>query len=92
MQRSPSPVPARAGMLSRGQSIPAFSLYGEIGIPALEMLHIEEIESRSSLYQWEIDPHLHSGLYQVVWVGQGSPAARPWRSYVRPSFLTPAGQ
>ncbi|WP_249115580.1 helix-turn-helix domain-containing protein [Azoarcus sp. L1K30] len=72
MQRSPSPIPARSGALARGQAIPAFSLYGEIGIPTLEMLHIEEIESRSSLYQWEIDPHLHSGLYQVVWVGQGS--------------------
>lgn len=71
MNREQGPSPARGAGSSRAQSIPAFALYGETGVPALEMLHIEEIESRSSLYQWEIDPHLHSGLYQVVWVGQG---------------------
>lgn len=65
-------VSDRGNPLHRSHAIPAFSLYGETTTPALEMLHIEEIESRSSLYQWEIEPHLHSGLYQVIWVGQGS--------------------
>lgn len=52
--------------------IPAFALYGEVAAPGLELLHIEEIRSRSMLYQWEIEPHLHHGLYQIVWVQQGA--------------------
>lgn len=35
------------------------------------MLHIEEVWSRSSLYHWEIDAHLHQGLYQILWLRQG---------------------
>ena len=35
------------------------------------MLHIEEVQSRSRLYQWEIAAHVHQGLYQVLWVNAG---------------------
>lgn len=52
-------------------AIPAFALYGEHGAPAPDLLHIEEIQSRSSLYQWEIEPHVHRALYQVIWVAGG---------------------
>ncbi len=52
--------------------IPSFALYGEDAAPGLELLHIEEIRSRSMLYQWEIEPHLHHGLYQIVWVQRGA--------------------
>lgn len=45
--------------------IPRFALYGEAATPGQEMLHIEAVQSRSQLYRWEIDPHLHQGLYQV---------------------------
>lgn len=81
MKNRNSPVAGRAGPNARSQEIPAFALYGETGLPALEMLHIEEIESRSSLYQWEIEPHVHRGLYQIVWVGRGSArvALDEWR-------------
>lgn len=54
--------------------VPAFALYGEPGDPVpagSEMLHIEPIQSRSRLYHWEIDAHVHRGLYQVVWVQRG---------------------
>ena len=51
--------------------IPRFALYGETATPGQEMLHIEEVQSRSRLYRWEIDPHVHQGLYQVLWVQQG---------------------
>lgn len=51
--------------------IPRFALYGEAASPGQEMLHIEEVWSRSSLYHWEIDAHLHQGLYQVLWVRKG---------------------
>lgn len=53
-------------------AIPAFALYGEAAEPGQELLHIEEVQSRSSLYQWEISPHVHKGLYQVLWVQSGT--------------------
>jgi len=52
-------------------AIPAFALYGESVNELHGVLHIEEIQSRSRLYQWEIDPHVHHGLYQVVWLHGG---------------------
>lgn len=65
---SPSPHPPRQA----AQPIPRFALYGEASGTAPELLHIEEVQARSSLYQWEIAPHLHQGLYQVLWVREGS--------------------
>jgi len=68
---APQGAPAGGQVGPRGRSIPAFALYGE-NSPALpEPLHIEEIALRSSRYEWEIEPHVHRGLYQVVWVGEG---------------------
>jgi AraC family transcriptional activator of pobA len=52
-------------------ALPTFTLYGESGLPAPVLLHIETIQSRSSLYDWEIDTHVHQGLHQVVWVRRG---------------------
>jgi len=51
--------------------LPSFSLYGEEGGPAPLLLHIESIVSRSSLYDWEIDAHVHQGLHQLLWLGRG---------------------
>ncbi|OOG47410.1 helix-turn-helix domain-containing protein [Polaromonas sp. A23] len=55
-------------------AIPSFALYGEAASPGQEMLHIEEVQSRSRLYHWEISPHVHQGLYQVLWVQRGEAA------------------
>lgn len=55
-------------------AIPSFALYGEASSPGQEMLHIEEVQSRSRLYHWEIAPHVHQGLYQVLWVHRGEAA------------------
>ena len=55
-----------------GVAIPSFALYGEAATPGQEMLHIEEVQSRSRLYHWEIDTHRHHGLYQVLWVHNGA--------------------
>ena len=55
-------------------AIPSFSLYGDAVAPAADMLHIESIQSRSRLHQWEIDTHRHQGLHQVLWLRSG-PAA-----------------
>lgn len=51
--------------------IPRFALYGEAATPGQELLHIEEVQSRSRLYHWEIEPHVHQGLYQILWVFDG---------------------
>jgi AraC family transcriptional activator of pobA len=53
-------------------TIPSFALYGEAAAPGEELLHIEEVQSRSRLYHWEISPHVHQGLYQVLWLQQGA--------------------
>lgn len=56
-------------------SVPRFSLYGERttdqGSAEQLLLHIEDIQSRSRLYHWEIDAHVHSGLYQLICVNAG---------------------
>jgi len=53
-------------------TIPSFALYGEAAAPGQELLHIEEVQSRSRLYHWEIAPHVHHGLYQVLWLQRGA--------------------
>lgn len=64
MPRSARPRPAAT-------EVPAFALYGEQGAPGLDMLHVESIASRSQRYRWEIDAHLHHGLYQLLWLRSG---------------------
>jgi len=71
-----------------GAAIPTFALYGEAATPGQEVLHIEEVQSRSSLYQWEIEPHVHQGLYQVLWVRTG--AAEVLQDERRETVLGPA--
>ncbi len=67
-----APIPSVPARRPAGDAaIPRFALYGEAASPGQEMLHIEEVWSRSSLYHWEIDAHLHQGLYQILWLRQG---------------------
>jgi AraC family transcriptional activator of pobA len=62
-----SPRPRRAP-----DRLPAFTLYGEAPSgPGALLLHIESIDSRSRLYDWEIDAHVHQGLHQVLWLRTG---------------------
>lgn len=65
-------IPETRATVRKMQAIPTFALYGESAIQGLEMLHVEDVQSRSERYQWEIDPHVHHGLYQVLWLHQGS--------------------
>lgn len=52
--------------------IPEFNLYGESGRGSgRDHLHIEDIQSRSRLYRWEIAAHTHRGLYQCVYIHAG---------------------
>lgn len=49
-----------------------FALYGEKpGAEDPEFVHIEDIQVRSSLYQWRIAPHLHRRMFQIVQVIEG---------------------
>jgi AraC family transcriptional activator of pobA len=49
-----------------------FALYGERAAPGAEPhLHIEDIQSRSRRYHWEIAPHRHSHLCQVLFIARG---------------------
>lgn len=52
-------------------TLPAFTLYGEEGARGVSLLHIESIDSRSRLHNWEIDAHVHRGLHQVLWLRAG---------------------
>jgi AraC family transcriptional activator of pobA len=53
-------------------SIPNYSLYGDEARPAwLGMVHFERIHERSSLYHYDIAPHFHDGLMQLLYVTSG---------------------
>lgn len=53
-------------------TIPNYALYGDDAHPGwLERVHIEQIHERSSLYHYEIEPHVHGGLVQVLYVTSG---------------------
>jgi AraC family transcriptional activator of pobA len=53
-------------------AVPLYSLYGEeSGGDETAFIHIESIEARSHLYNWEIDSHTHKGLLQMVVIFTG---------------------
>ena len=58
------------------QHIPQFALYGENApLTGNELVHIELIETRSRLYDWEIASHTHSGLFQILFLLGGHVSA-----------------
>lgn len=68
----PASPPERARAARRTLTrLPTFALYGEEGEPPPSLLHIESIDSRSRLHDWEIDAHRHQGLHQVLWLHTG---------------------
>lgn len=53
-------------------SIPVFKLYGEsLDWPTPDLLHCETISKRSREHHWEIKPHRHADLCQLLFVHQG---------------------
>jgi AraC family transcriptional regulator, transcriptional activator of pobA len=53
-------------------SIPRVALYGDKAHPAdVDLVHIERIPERSSLHDWEIEPHVHDAMLQILHVEQG---------------------
>ena len=56
-------------------SIPVFKLYGEsLDWPTPDLLHCETISSRSREHEWEIKPHRHADLCQLLFVFKGQAA------------------
>lgn len=52
--------------------VPVFKLYGETGAwPTPDLIHCESIPERSQLHGWEIKPHRHSDLVQLLYVQAG---------------------
>lgn len=52
--------------------IRSFGLLGEAAEPAgPRFLHIEDLDVRSRLTDWKIDPHLHHDLHQVFLIHEG---------------------
>lgn len=55
------------------RSPPLYELYGELGRDeALDGLHLESIADRSRLHNWEIRPHRHAGLVQLLVIAAGT--------------------
>ena len=53
-------------------SIPVFKLYGEsLDWPTPDLLHCETISKRSREHHWEIKPHRHADLCQLLFVFKG---------------------
>ena len=52
--------------------MPAYALYGEaVAAPAFDAVHAESIAARSRLHGWEIRPHRHENLCQLLVVRRG---------------------
>ena len=52
--------------------IPTYKLFGEQELwPTPELVHYETIAERSSLYDWEIRPHSHDNLFQILFLESG---------------------
>lgn len=49
------------------KSIPHFALYGTQAQPDwIDLVHFERIPDRARLFDWEIEPHVHDALIQVL--------------------------
>jgi AraC family transcriptional activator of pobA len=58
-------------------SLPSYQLYGEPGsAPVGERAHVETISSRSRLHDWEIQPHRHELLFQILYIARGRAEAQ----------------
>jgi AraC family transcriptional activator of pobA len=69
--------PKAAGAPPPPARLPAYALYGEAGAVALpDRLHAESIAERSRHHDWEIRPHRHEALCQLLVLVRGQALAR----------------
>jgi AraC family transcriptional activator of pobA len=74
--------------MMRAAAIRSYSLFGESGeLP--DVLHCETIATRSSLHGWELEPHRHARLHQLLLLRQGGGSAwlESGRTPLRPRTL-----
>lgn len=71
--------------------VPTYTLYGEQTGEIPEFwVHAESIASRSQIYDWEIKPHRHERLFQILHIRYGHGEALlgdAWRSFSAPSVI-----
>lgn len=64
-------------MNNERRSIPIFKLYGESGQwHTPDLVHSESIALRSRQHNWQIKPHRHSDLVQLLYLQQGDATAQ----------------
>ena len=69
--------PTSPANLAGTAALPTYALYGEVGrTQATEALHCERIAERSQRHDWEIMPHRHASLFQILHIQHGS--AQAW--------------
>lgn len=60
-------------MKAPAAAVPVFTLYGgELSWPTPDLLHCESIAERSRLHDWEIRPHRHGDLAQLLYLRRGA--------------------
>lgn len=57
-------------------AIPLFGLYGEADSDNPQFVHLENIASRSSVNAWQIQPHRHGHMFQLLIMRQGEVEVR----------------
>jgi AraC family transcriptional activator of pobA len=63
--------------MKKTSDVPVYKLYGEEEhwlTP--DMVHCESIASRSRLHNWQIKPHQHHGLFQILYLADGTAGLR----------------
>jgi AraC family transcriptional activator of pobA len=59
------------------RQLPIYALYGETRPQqGVDALHCESIAERSRLHDWEIRPHRHTALLQILYMARGQVSAR----------------
>ena len=70
-------MPASTAAAPPPTAVPVFKLYGEHAPwPTPDMMHCETIAARSTLHNWEIRPHQHHGLFQLLYLKAGQARIR----------------
>ncbi len=62
---------------ANGIGVTIYALFGEEGVVEdPEFIHIEDIRTRSRLYEWRISAHSHPRMFQIVYIVSGAVAMR----------------
>jgi AraC family transcriptional activator of pobA len=66
-------MPTPRNALRPSPVIPHVALYGDEALPAdVDLVHFERIPVRSSRHDWEIEPHVHDAMLQVLLIESGA--------------------